>query len=363
MLRSQAMVYSRDFRGPSRGIAVALTLALGLSLVEPSAWAQSDDDRAGARVAATEGVKALNEKRFADAADLFTRAESLVHSPVHLLYLARSQEKLGRLVKARENYNKIIREKYAADAPDAFRQAQTSAQQEVGGLDGRIASITVKLDGEKGPVTVTMDGEKVPPALLGLPLPVDPGSHTFQAAGTDLKSDPVTISVTDGGRDALTLTVKSAPGTLAPGAAAPVITPAPAPTTPAAAAPPPNTESTPSGGSSGMKIGGYVALGVGVVGVGLGTVFLLKANSKKSDADALCSGPAGCPLSKKSEVDALDNDYKSAGTLSVVSYAVGGVGLVTGVTLLVLSGNKHSENAAGVTPWIGYQSAGLCGRF
>ena len=338
-----------------------LAIALGMSLVEPSAWAQSDDERAGARVAATEGVKALNEKRYADAADLFLRAESLVHSPVHLLYLARSQEKLGLLVKARENYTKILHEKYGADAPDAFRQAQSSAQQEVSGLESRIGAVTVKVDGAKGPVAVTMDGEQVPPALIGLPLPVDPGNHTFQAIGTDLKSDPVTVSVSEGGREALTLTLKSAPGTLAPGAAAPASSTTPAAATPAATTPPPNTQSKSS--DSGMKIGAYAALGVGVVGVGLGTVFLLKANSKKSDADDLCSAPAGCPLSKKSEVDALDNDYKTAGTISIVSYAVGGVGLITGVTLLVLSGGKHTENAAGVTPWIGYQSAGLSGRF
>jgi len=355
------MVYSRVFVGPGRGIAAVLAIALGMSLVEPSAWAQSDDERAGARVAATEGVKALNEKRYADAADLFLRAESLVHSPVHLLYLARSQEKLGLLVKARENYTKILHEKYGADAPDAFRQAQSSAQQEVSGLESRIGAVTVKVDGAKGPVAVTMDGEQVPPALIGLPLPVDPGNHTFQAIGTDLKSDPVTVSVSEGGREALTLTLKSAPGTLAPGAAAPASSTTPAAATPAATTPPPNTQSKSS--DSGMKIGAYAALGVGVVGVGLGTVFLLKANSKKSDADDLCSAPAGCPLSKKSEVDALDNDYKTAGTISIVSYAVGGVGLITGVTLLVLSGGKHTENAAGVTPWIGYQSAGLSGRF
>ncbi|HYQ28693.1 MAG TPA: hypothetical protein VER04_15785, partial [Polyangiaceae bacterium] len=292
---------------------------------------------------------------------LFLRAESLVHSPVHLLYLARSQEKLGLLVKARENYTKILHEKYGADAPDAFRQAQSSAQQEVSGLESRIGAVTVKVDGAKGPVAVTMDGEQVPPALIGLPLPVDPGNHTFQAIGTDLKSDPVTVSVSEGGREALTLTLKSAPGTLAPGAAAPASSTTPAAATPAATTPPPNTQSKSS--DSGMKIGAYAALGVGVVGVGLGTVFLLKANSKKSDADDLCSAPAGCPLSKKSEVDALDNDYKTAGTISIVSYAVGGVGLITGVTLLVLSGGKHTENAAGVTPWIGYQSAGLSGRF
>src|ERR1700743_1003188 len=153
MLASGAMAYSRDFRGAARGIAATLVVALGTLVVQPSAWAQTDDDRAGARVAATEGVKAINEKRWADAADLFTRAESLVHSPVHLLYLARAQEKLGKLVKARENYNRIIREHYGADAPDAFRQAQTSAQQEVGPIEPRIGAVTVQLAGEKGQVT------------------------------------------------------------------------------------------------------------------------------------------------------------------------------------------------------------------
>src|SRR5882724_2546656 len=185
MLVCRPMASSRQSSRPARAVAAILLASVCLLAVEPCAFAQTDDDRAGARVAATEGVKASNEKRWADAADLFTRAESLVHSPVHLLYLARAQEKLGHLVKARENYTRVIREHLGADSPDAFKQAQTSAQQEAGGLDGRLAAITVKLDGEKGTVTVTMDGEKVPPALIGLPLPVDPGSHVFQATGTD----------------------------------------------------------------------------------------------------------------------------------------------------------------------------------
>src|SRR5450432_3689021 len=180
MLVSRPMAFSRQSFGPARTVAAILLTSVCLLAVEPCAFAQTDDDRAGARVAATEGVKASNEKRWADAADLFARAESLVHSPVHLLYLARAQEKLGKLVKARENYNRIIREKYGADAPDAFRQAQTSAQQEVGGLDARLAAITVKLDGEKGAVTVA-----------------------------------------EGGTNALTLTVKIAPGAVDPFAATP----------------------------------------------------------------------------------------------------------------------------------------------
>jgi hypothetical protein len=203
-------------------------------------------------------------------------------------------------------------------------------------------------------------------------LPVDPGTHTFAAQGTDLKSDPVTVTVAEGGKNSITLTVKSVPGTLAldatppaPAATAAAAATPGAPAATAATTPPPGTTSDQgaSNGGSGLKIGGYVALGVGVVGVGLGTVFLLQSKSKKSDADDLCNLPnGGCPLSKKSQIDSLDNDYKSAGTLAVVGYTVGGAALVTGAILLAVSG-KHTESTAGITPWVGYQSAGVFGRF
>jgi hypothetical protein len=319
MLASRAMVYSRDLRGATRGIATLLVISLGLVVVQPSAWAQTDDDRAGARVAATEGVKAINEKRWADAADLFSRAESLVHSPVHLLYLARAQEKLGKLVKARENYNRIIREKYGAEAPDAFRQAQSSAQQEVSGLDGRLGAVTVKVGGEKGAVTVTMDGEKVPPALLGLPLPVDPGSHTFQAAGTDLKSDPVTVTVAEGGSNAVTLTVKSAPGSVDPFATAPAGAPAATPTT---AAPPtpgavtapsstpaePTTRPVQTGVYVGVAATGVLAVAAGVTGV----LTLSKQSSYNSKNDG--SDPDGAKSIKDSgQTLGLMSDIFTAG--------------------------------------------------
>src|SRR6195952_4861152 len=110
MLVSRPMAFSRQSSGLVRGVAAALLTSVCLLAAAPCALAQTDDDRAGARVAATEGVKASNEKRWADAADLFTRAESLVHSPVHLLFKARALIQLGQLVKARETLLEINRE-------------------------------------------------------------------------------------------------------------------------------------------------------------------------------------------------------------------------------------------------------------
>jgi hypothetical protein len=310
------MAFSRQFFCPARGIAALLVSSLSLLAVQPCAWAQTDDDRAGARVAATEGVKASNEKRWADAVDLFTRAESLVHSPVHILYLARAQDKLGHLVKARENYNRVIREHINADSPDAFRQAQASAQREVGGVEARLAAVTLKLGGVQGDVTVTMDGEKVAPALIGLPLPVDPGSHTFLAAGTDLKSDPVSITVAEGGKGSVSLLVKPAPGTVAPFSAPPAAAATVTPTAVAAinATPPPNTQAKSRPVESGVYVG-LVATGAFVVGAGVSGALALSKHSDFNKANDGSDPSKADSLRSSGQTLNLVNDLCTAGAV------------------------------------------------
>src|SRR6187399_2839785 len=73
----------------------------------------TDRDRAAARSAADAGADAFDQQRYADAVELFGRAEKLVHATPHLLFIARSLVKLGRLVEAHETYLKIQREKLA----------------------------------------------------------------------------------------------------------------------------------------------------------------------------------------------------------------------------------------------------------
>src|SRR6185503_4518095 len=109
------------------GYFVAVALVGGVLHSQP-AWGQTDEDRAGARTMATEGAKAFAAQRWSEAADLFTRAEAILHAPPHLLFLARARVKLGQLVLARETYTKIVRENIPANAPAAFVDAQTAAK-------------------------------------------------------------------------------------------------------------------------------------------------------------------------------------------------------------------------------------------
>jgi hypothetical protein len=291
-------------------------LAAALSASVGTAWAQTDEQRAGARSLATEGAQAFNEGRFKDAVDYFGKAESLVHAPPHLLFMARAHAKLGQLVVAREAYLKIIKETFPANAPQAFRDAQTSAAEEVKAIEPRLGTLTVRVEGGAGATdtAVLLDGTPMPSILIGAPRPTDPGEHKLEAGATGLRSAPTTIVVGDGERKSVTLLLQPAPGApplvVAPDAAPP---PAPAARTaaPAATTTSPTSDAGAANDKSGLRIGSYVAFGVGVLGVGAGTLFTLQSSSKRSDADEKfeeCGGATGCtqdnPLSQ--EVEELD---------------------------------------------------------
>jgi hypothetical protein len=368
-----------------RLLSTTLATSLVVSQTSP-VWAQTEMERAGAREAAKEGGTAFAEKRWSAAVDLFTRAESLVHAPPHLLYIARASANMGQLVKARENYLKITREKIPAGAPKAFIEAQTSANKELTELEPRLPSVKAAVSGGEGKIVkVTMDGKEIAAALVGLTMPVDPGDHTFKATADGMASDDMRVSVKEGAKESVALALKPSgaatagppPVSAAPppavGAVAPAPGPAPAPVT---GGPAPATE-TPAQGSrgTGLRVAGYTVAGVGLLGIGAGALFMASSSSKTKDADALYTqygcGPTGggpCTPANQSEVKSLDDKSNSAKTLAMVSFAAGGVAIATGVVLVLVAGgskNKPAEPAtsAKITPVVGLGSIGLVGQF
>ena len=188
-----------------------------------SVFAQTDLERATARDAANNGRAAFDAGKYEKAIDYLSRAEQLVHAPTHLLYIARAQTKLGRLVAAHETYLKINRETLAANAPKAFVSAQAAAEQEQDALDERLPSVTVTLQGATTApdVTVQMDGAALPAAMIGIPLPADPGEHVFKASGPTIASEPVTLKVAEASKHTVTLKLRSTGVAAAPVAARP----------------------------------------------------------------------------------------------------------------------------------------------
>jgi hypothetical protein len=321
---------------------------------------------------ATDGMKAFQEARWQEALDLFRRAESLIHAPTHLLFMARAHVKLVQIVKARELYLKIQREELAPNAPKAFREAQAEAAQELKAIEQRLGYVNIQVQGTDK-AQILLDAQRVEPALLGVMFPVDPGPHDITGKAPGMKVDAQRVSVGEGARQTITVAfvAVSTGAPIAPSASPPA---GPAPgqvpgeTMPAPS--PGQADSGPTSQSNGLRIGSYVALGVGVVGLGAGTVFAIQSANKRANADELngelpqrCGTP--CPASDPTaqQIASLDDEARSKQTLATVGFIVGGVGVAAGVTMYLLSRpRKESANSA-ILPWIGPGSAGVVGRF
>jgi len=340
-------------------------LAAGAWVLLSSALAlgQTDLERATAREAATSGRSAFESGQYEKAIDQFLRAEQLVHAPPHLLFLARSQAKVGKLVAAHETYLKISRETLKPNAPKAFSDAQASAAQELPAVDARMPYVTVTLQGApiEG-VKVEMDGSPLAPAMIGIPLPTDPGQHVFKASGT-ATSDPLTVTVAEAVKQNVVLELRAT--------GVPAATPAVA-----VEGAQLGTSDLGAGDRSprapGLRIASYISFGVGVLGLGVGTYFLLKAKSTDDDASKLFDqcvaiDPDGNCGAVRTEYDAKDSDASSQRTVGIVSTIVGGVGVAAGVTFLLLDANSSGKSAQQktphVTPVFGLDSVGLMGTF
>jgi hypothetical protein len=335
---------------------VALTTS-ALFLHSPC-FAQTAQEKAGAREAAEAGAEAFDAGKFDQAIDLFKRAESVVHATPHLLYLARSYAKLNQLVQARESYMAIVNEPPGPGSSQVLKDTYNTAEAELDKLDPRVPRVTIVVQGEGGNgLQVTVDGTAVPAALLGVPQPINPGPHQFQATAEAAESSPTSLDLKEGARETVMLT-------LHPSAAKPAA---------AGGAESGNTVggdvTADTGSSSTQRVVAYSALGVGVIGVGLGTLFLLQRSAPQDDADALyaaCAGSAaGCDAQDQSAIADKDDEAQSKLVLSLVSYGVGAIGIGTGVTLLLLDGGEDKKETAraGVQPWVGLGSVGLNGRF
>jgi hypothetical protein len=271
---------------------------------------------------------------------------------------------------------KILKEPLPANAPQAFVEARASAEQERRALEPRIGSLTLNVTGAEGikDLNVTLDGAQVAAVLIGVARPIDPGDHQITASAPGYRPQTSAVHVADGERKALTLRLEPDPNaplatsqqpTAAPGAA-----PAGAGNVGTAggawtATPPPSPQ------SNALRIGSYVAYGVGAVGLGVGTIFLVQSHAKRSDADtayAACTRVGGCyegdPAAQRTSK--LDDQARRALTVSIVGFAAFGVGAVAGTALLLTSMQKEQERptaALSVSPWIGFRAAGLTGRF
>jgi hypothetical protein len=317
-------------------------------------------DVASARKIGFEGMKLAEKGDCAAAIDKLARAEKLFHAPTTLGRLGECQVQVGKVVEGTENLGRVAREELASNAPAAFVAARVRAKKQLALATPKLAraKIVVRAASD-ATVTVAVDSLPVNAANLGEERVLDPGPHLVEASAPGYRKVSTTINLREGATEDVTLTLiidpEAARAARAAAAAGPAPGPAPESSASATAGAP---DAKPRAADSPNRTLAYVVLGLGVAGVGVGSVLGLTALSKKSDLSKACPNST-CHTSQQGDLDSA----RTSGTISTIAFAAGGAALIVGGVLFFTAPSPAPPAAFVARPYIGISSAGVSGSF
>jgi tetratricopeptide (TPR) repeat protein len=312
-----------------------LSLLSAALLLSSTALAEDAEIRTAARDLATQGARAFDAGDYAQASDFFRRAHELVPAPSIALLRARSLAKLGQLLEAIDIYEQTARFKLPEDAPEAYLQAVDTARVEMEDVRHRLSRLKVTLIGlsSTDPAQVSMDDKPTPPALLGVERPMNPGPHRIEARVAGQLRAARELNMVEGQSYQIELELRPAQPTAEPVPAQPA------------------SKDASAAAANMRKTAGFVALGAGALGLGIGTYTGILALHHKSELDAVCK--PDCPPASAATIDS----FRSNRTVSYVSFGVGIAAATSGVLLLTLGKPREEHLTVRALP-TGLQIAG-----
>jgi Tetratricopeptide repeat len=340
-----ALVRGENLRYPEmvRRVSLLLGVTVFSFALHGSAQNKSGGNRAAAEALFNQGRSLMSAGKFAEACPKFEASQQLDPGLGTMLNLAECYEKTGRTASAWAEYREAIPLARASGS----KARQDLALERAQALEERLSTLTIRAmsgDPSDAQLEVRRDGVALQPAELGSPIPVDPGEHVIEASapGRELWSSKVQV-----GGDAAKVTIEipklKSSSTTTPPTTTPPMTTSPVITTTTNA--PPSDRPRPDGST--QRVSGLVLGGAGIVGVGLGTFFGLRASSKWSDAKGKCSDyPFGCGT------DAMGDrsSARSAGTVSTIGFVSGAALLATGIVLYLTAPSKKESVAVNIGP-------------
>jgi tetratricopeptide (TPR) repeat protein len=303
-----------------RRICVALAVCALSSTTLASA--AEEPATAAANVLFDEGVALMDQHRYSEACPKLARSQELAPSGGTLLNLAKCYEKNGQIASAWLSYQQAAERAKAAQKPALERLAREAADK----LGPNVSTLVVTLKQRTEGIQIRRDGEIVTSAELGVSLPIDPGERVIEASAPGHVSWRTTLRV-HGSKQALSVEIPSlerVPGEL----------PASAGAEGDAARPRRNDQ----------KLIGLGLGAAGVIGVGVGSYFGLRASSKNDEASHYCRDETLCDRRGLE----LDDEARNAATASTIAFVAGSALLTAGAVLFFTAPND-ARNSVGIT--------------
>jgi serine/threonine-protein kinase len=340
-----------------RHFACLAVLCAG-SLPAVTARAQTTaSDKASAEALFDQGVQLMKKNGFADACPKLEESERIDPAVGTLLYLGECYERVGKTASAWATFREAASLATTSNQADRARVAAGRAQD----LESKLSRLSVELapDVARIPgVAVKRGSQKIEPSLYGTPLPVDPGDYRIEVTAPGYETWSTPIKVEAGGASASVRVPALVKGS------EPLAGEGDGPTNGSASNPLPS-EPPPAPAKAGLTTQqtlGLVAGGVGVIGLGLGTYFGVRAISKNSDAETFCQGDGS--VCQDQQGITLTDQAKRSATAANVAFVAGGVLVATGAVLYLTGGRSDADRVA-LVPVFGPSSAAasLFGRF
>jgi hypothetical protein len=313
-----------------RGAARVLVVVAALSSAQVARAQESGQTK---RFAAAQTL--YDEGQFAAAYEAFRTLATETGSPNADLYAARCLRDLGKLPEAYEAMRAALRNATAkADKDPKYLKTRNTAAADLALLELKVAKVVIAIASPPAGLTVTLDGAAFPADHLGVPLAHAPGEAVVRTSAPGKQDTERRVQLKAGETTTVTLALDAATGPAAP----PGAEPAPEPAT--------------TGG--GVRIGGFVVLGLGAAGMATFAAAGVLANKRYDSVSNACGG-THCPASYASQIQG----GRQLDIVADVGLGVGIAGLAAGALMVALGGPKA---APPVTGWATSSAGGVAVR-
>jgi hypothetical protein len=151
---------------------------LSLSIVAPFASAQDDKAIKDARQKFRQAISLQTGGNWAAALGLFRDVAAVKNTPQVQFNIAICEENLGQLVQALGDYQLAA----AQATEEGNAQVAAEVEDRLETLKERIPKILIQRGQNAGIAKISIDGLEVGSAMIGKEMPVDPGQHVVQAS-------------------------------------------------------------------------------------------------------------------------------------------------------------------------------------
>lgn len=300
-----------------------------------SSLAQSAGNKAAAEAAFEQGKQLMQAGDFRQACLKFEASQKLDEGIGTLLYLGDCYEKLGRTASAWATF------KEAASVAGAQGQdsRQKLATQRARALEPKLVKLTIDVSPGNESIAgfeVRSDGVTIPSAQFATPFPIDPGTHRIEASAPGKKAYTETVDATRGSAHVSVPVLADLPASSTPAASPPegaARAGNPQPASPLSMNNAPAADARHDGMSDSgrtQRTLSYIAGGLGLVGVGVGTYFGIAAISDNSASKDGCPEPNTCRT--KESYDQRQDALRQA-RVSTIAFTAGGALLATAAVL------------------------------